>query len=134
MESECNDRLSKTWMIDSTDSDKEKTGKITRSRILDAFKGIGMLMIVSIHVLQWSNLFPQPGVMNNIRTSGLLGVEITFIINAFLLARSYDSRVRGGYGYILAVDRKIFYADNTIILASYDIVYHWRSCKKWDYR
>jgi len=83
-------------MIDSTDSDKEKTGKITRSRILDAFKGIGMLMIVSIHVLQWSNLFPQPGVMNNIRTSGLLGVEITFIINAFLLARSYDSRVRGG--------------------------------------
>lgn len=68
-----------------------------RSKVLDAFKGIGIIMIVSIHILQWSQLFSEPGVLNNIRTSGLLGVEITFVINAFLFTKSYEKYVRGGY-------------------------------------
>lgn len=71
-------------------------GKSVRLKALDVFKGIAIIMIVSIHTLQWSSLFTEPGVLNNIKTAGLLGVEITYIVNAFLLAKQYDENVRGG--------------------------------------
>lgn len=48
-----------------------------------------------IHVFQWSNLFSEPSILNNVRTSRLFGLEITSIINAFLFTGSYEKFVKG---------------------------------------
>ena len=71
--------------------------KVTqRSQLIDSIKGIGMIMIVMIHTMQWNGIFTLPGYQFNIRTAGLLGVELTFLINGFLYTKSYEKYVRGG--------------------------------------
>ena len=72
-----------------------------RSQLIDSVKGIGMIMIVMIHTMQWNGIFTSAGYRFNIRTSGLLGVELTFLVNSFLYVKSYEKYVLGGVKSIL---------------------------------
>lgn len=72
-----------------------------RSTLFDSVKGIAILGIMFIHLGQW-NLDLQDGSrLAIIRSAGLLGVELTYLINAFFLTRHFDElSAENGHKYI----------------------------------
>ena len=58
-----------------------------KKRILwiDAVKGIAILMIFAVHIENWLQLFANYEFIQRIIYKGILGVEITYIVNSYLL-------------------------------------------------
>lgn len=67
--------------------------KDSRISLFDSVKGIAMVGIVFIHLAQYNSLFPVNSRGYVISTAGLLGVELTYMINAYLYTASYNRRV-----------------------------------------
>ena len=64
--------------------------------LLDSLKGIGIIGIMTIHLGQWNLNFADGSRIAVARSAGLLGVEITYLINAFLYSKKYyDSECFG---------------------------------------
>lgn len=79
---------------------ENKTG---RSGFWDSIKGIGIIGIIFIHTTQWNPILPATIIGSNIRNAGLLGVEITFLVNAYFYTMSYDKKVRNNGSSILEI-------------------------------
>ncbi len=61
-----------------------------RSTLFDSVKGIAIFGIMFIHLGSWL-LKPEEGsTFATLTTAGLLGVELTFIVNAYFLAKHFD--------------------------------------------
>lgn len=58
-----------------------------KKRILwiDAVKGIAIFMIFAVHMENWLQLFANYEFIQRIIYKGILGVEITYIVNSYLL-------------------------------------------------
>ena len=60
-----------------------------RDTLFDSIKGIAILGIMFIHLGQWNLNLPEGSRLAIIRSSGLLGVELTYLVNAFFLSKHY---------------------------------------------
>lgn len=60
-----------------------------RITLFDSMKGIAILAIMFIHLGQWNLKFADGSRAAIIRSAGLLGVEITYIINAYFYTKRY---------------------------------------------
>lgn len=73
-----------------------------RSTLFDSVKGIAIFGIMFIHLGSWL-LKPEEGsTFATLTTAGLLGVELTFIVNAYFLAKHFDK-----YRYEKLVHRNV---------------------------
>ncbi len=67
--------------------------KNSRISLFDSIKGIAMIGIVYIHLVQYNSLFLVNSQGYVISTAGLLGVELTYMVNAYFYTASYNYRV-----------------------------------------
>ena len=67
---------------------------------IDSVKGWAILLIMCIHLENWTGLFENNLLILKIIHKGTLGVELTYLVNAFLLAHKYAG-MRGGGGVFL---------------------------------
>lgn len=67
--------------------------KDSRLSLFDSAKGIAMIGIVFIHLVQYNSLFTIDSYGYVISTAGLLGVELTYMINAYFYTASYNRRI-----------------------------------------
>ena len=72
----------------------------TRSTLFDSIKGIAILGIMFIHLGQWNLDLDEGSRLSIIRSAGLLGVELTFLVNAYFLAKHYDEYSLENWGGI----------------------------------
>lgn len=62
-----------------------------RITLYDSLKGIAIIAIMFIHLGQWNLNLQEGSRLAVFRSSGLLGVEITYLINAFFLTKHYSN-------------------------------------------
>lgn len=67
-----------------------------RSSIFDSVKGIAMIAIFMVHMGSWNSIVSFDSYWMRIISRGSLGVELTYIVNAFFYTKSYNSRIRSG--------------------------------------
>ena len=82
----------------------------TRNTLFDSIKGFAILSIMFIHLGQWNLDLQEGSRLAIIRSSGLLGVELTYLINAFFLTKHYkeqSSQICAGGGYVIKCLLKI---------------------------
>lgn len=60
-----------------------------RDSLFDSIKGIAILGIMIVHLAQWNFRLEEGSILYLICSSGALGVELTFLVNGFFLARHY---------------------------------------------
>lgn len=62
-----------------------------RSTLFDSVKGIAIFGIIFIHLASWLLVLEDGSTLATLKSAGLLGVELTFIVNSFFLARHFDT-------------------------------------------
>lgn len=63
----------------------------TRIAWIDVLKGLSILGIVCIHLENWTELFISYPFAHSILMRGNLGVEVTYLCNAYLLTAKVNS-------------------------------------------
>lgn len=61
---------------------------------IDSVKGWAILLIMCIHLENWTGLFENNSLILKIIHKGTFGVELTYLVNAFLLAYKYANKQR----------------------------------------
>lgn len=68
-----------------------------RISLFDSVKGIAIVGIMFIHLGQWCVSVPNNSRIAIIRSAGLFGVELTYLVNAFFYAKNYkEKKIHGG--------------------------------------
>lgn len=92
----------------------------SRSTLFDSIKGIAILGIMFIHLGQWNLNLAEGSRLAIIRSSGLLGVELTYLINAFFLTKHYNEHKFENRGGICA--QKVPEPDSYLLVWTYCIL------------
>lgn len=70
-----------------------------RIQWIDAVKGFSILFIFFLHMENWTNLFIKYKLIHALICKGILGVEFTYICNAFLMCKKYNNYTDIQEGY-----------------------------------
>lgn len=58
-----------------------------RERVYDSLKGIAIIGIILVHMELWNNISNSNDILHRVFLSGALGVELTYIINAYFYSK-----------------------------------------------